>query len=322
MNRLFYSVFSERMADFVWQKHAMGYDYSSSENYLQKFDQMCVDLFPSETVLTREICLAWATRGGNECVNTFRSRLPVVREFARFLNRAGEAAYVLPVNFAPKAKGHIPYIYTEEEIVRLWSVFDGIKPDSGNPVRHLVTPAVMRLLYCCGLRPCEARRLRMKNVNFQNGSIEILESKGHKNRTVMMSDDLTFYMRAYDSAVNLVLPDREFFFPNGKGTIASISWLDRSFHSACNKAGIIKSGEYEPRVYDFRHTFATHRLYKWMNEGKDLTAKLAYLRAYMGHELLSATYYYIHLVPGMYEKMAGFDYGCFENLLPEVECDE
>jgi len=322
MNSLFKSTFSERMADFVSQKHALGYDYSSSENYLQKFDQLCMALFPNETTLTRDICLAWATKRENECVNTFRSRLPVVREFARFLNRSGEAAYILPVDFAPKAKRHIPHIYTEEEIVRLWSVFDDIKPNSGNPVRQLVVPAVMRLLYCCGLRPCEARRLCVENVNLQNGSIEILESKGHKNRTVLMSDDLAVYMRAYDSRVNMVLPNREYFFPNSKGDLASNKWLNRSFHSACNKAGIIKSGEYQPRVYDFRHTFATHRLYKWMNEGKDLTTKLAYLRAYMGHELLSATYYYIHLVPGMYEKMAGFDFGLFENLLPEVERDE
>jgi len=42
----------------------------------------------------------------------------------------------------------------------------------------------------------------------------------------------------------------------------------------------------------------------------------------MGHESLSATYYYIHLIPGLYEEMSGFDYDNLENLIPEVECDE
>ena len=37
------------------------------------------------------------------------------------------------------------------------------------------------------------------------------------------------------------------------------------------------------RFHDFRHTFATHRLYHWMRDGKDLNAMLPYLSAYMGH---------------------------------------
>jgi hypothetical protein len=59
-----------------------------------------------------------------------------------------------------------------------------------------------------------------------------------------------------------------------------------------------------------------------MNEGKDLTAMLPYLSAYMGHSQLSDTYYYIHLVPGMLESMSGIEFAGFEELLPEVEADE
>ena len=59
-----------------------------------------------------------------------------------------------------------------------------------------------------------------------------------------------------------------------------------------------------------------------MREGKDITAMLSYLSAYMGHAQLSDTYYYIHLVPSLFESIAGFDYSTSESLLPEVECDE
>ncbi len=95
--------------------------------------------------------------------------------------------------------------------------------------------------------------------------------------------------------------------------------LDKTFRLVKKKAGIATSGEHSPRLYDFRHTFATHRLYRWMKEGKDITAMLPYLSAYMGHAQLSDTHYYIHLVPGLFEKMAGFDYSISEKLLPEVE---
>ena len=72
------------------------------------------------------------------------------------------------------------------------------------------------------------------------------------------------------------------------------------------------------RFHDLRHTFATHRLYHWMRDGKDLNAMLPYLSAYMGH----AYYYYIHLVPGLLEEMSGFAFSSSEALLPEAETDE
>lgn len=59
-----------------------------------------------------------------------------------------------------------------------------------------------------------------------------------------------------------------------------------------------------------------------MKEGKDVKAMIPYLSAYMGHSQISSTYYYIHFVPELLEKMAGFDFSAAEHLLPEVENDE
>ena len=56
----------------------------------------------------------------------------------------------------------------------------------------------------------------------------------------------------------------------------------------------------QPRLYDLRHTFATHRLHQWVKEGKDVNACLAYLSEYMGHSNLESTAYYIHLLPTLY----------------------
>ena len=149
-----------------------------------------------------------------------------------------------------------------------------------------------------------------------------MESKGHKSRIVMMADDVTEMCRRYDETVSKIMPGRELFFPNSEGDIYGKVGIEKTFRIVKAKAGIKISGEHSPRLYDFRHTFATHRLYRWMHEGKDVTAMLPYLSAYMGHAQLSDTYYYIHLVPGLFEKMAGFDYSASDYLLPEVEYDE
>ena len=245
-----------------------------------------------------------------------------VREFARYLNRCGETAFVLPPNFAKKGSRLIPHIYSEEEIAALWDALDHLRPRKGYPIRHFVFPMLIRLLYCCGLRPCEARKLRIADVDMKKGRLDIVESKGHKSRIVMMTDDVTANCRLYDETVSKIMPGREMFFPDSNGNIYGKVGLEKTFRIVKAKAGIGTFGEKPPRLYDFRHTFATHCLYKWIREGKDVTAMLPYLSAYMGHAQLSDTYYYIHLVPGLFEKMTGFDYSVSEHLLPEVECDE
>ena len=322
MMHTFESLFAERLRGFVQQKNAVGFPYHEPSRLLLDFDQFCLDRFPSETVLTKEICLAWAVRKDTEGNNTFRIRLMPVREFARYLNRCGELAFVLTPNFAKKGPRHIPHIYSEEEITMLWDIFDHLRPRKGYPIRHFVFPTLIRLLYCCGLRPCEARKLRVADVDLEKGRLDIVESKGHKSRIVMMADDVTEICQRYNETVSKIMPGRELFFPDSNGNIYGKVGLEKAFRIAKAKAGIGTSGEHSPRLYDFRHTFATHRLYQWMHEGKDVTAMLPYLSAYMGHAQLSDTYYYIHLVPGLFETMAGFDYSASEHLLPEVEYDE
>lgn len=318
----FESSFAGRIEDFIEQKKALGFSYIESSRLLRDFDRLCLSVFPEETQLTKEICFAWAMKKETEGSNTFRNRLMPVREFARYLNRIGEPAYVLPLNIGKKAPPYAPYIYPVTEISAIWDVVEQIKPKKNYPVRHLVIPAVLKLLYCCGLRPGEARRLLVSDVDLSKGRLNIMESKRHRSRIVMMADDVTEMLSACNDAISALMPDRKYFFPTSEGELYTKEWLEKTFRIVLKKAGISGSGRRAPRLYDFRHTFATHRLYYWMREGKDLTAMLPYLSAYMGHAQLSDTYYYIHLVPGLMEEMSGFDFLAADVLLPEVEPDE
>ncbi len=138
----------------------------------------------------------------------------------------------------------------------------------------------------------------------------------------MMAEDVTQMLSDCSAIVASVMPEREPFFPNSEGGFYGKRGLEKTFRQVLKKAAITGTGRRSPRLYDFRHTFATHRLYRWMREGKDLNAMLPYLSAYMGHAQLSDTYYYIHLVPGLLEEMSGFAFSSAEAFLPEVRADE
>jgi integrase len=322
LTRTFRSNFAERIKEFITQKRALGFSYIGSEEILADFDRFCVAYFPETNELTKELCLAWTVKRDTEGNNGFRNRLSPVREMAKYLNRLGEPSFVIPAFYAKKGARPTPYIYSEAEIAAIWKVFDHIKPLKGFPVRHLVLPAIVRLLYCCGLRPCEARKLKIEDVDLIIGKLYIRESKGHKDRIVMLADDVSDYLRNYNDQVCHLLPGRCWFFPSSKDTLYTKTWLEKEFRIVRKQLGIQQIGSNPPRPYDFRHSHATHRLYLWLREGKDLMTMLPYLSAYMGHAQFTDTFYYIHLVPGQLETMSGLDFTKYEVLLPEVEWDE
>lgn len=198
---------------------------------------------------------------------------------------------------------NIPYIYSKEDLSKLFKEMDSLQPSLRSPTKHLVVSVIFRMIYCCGLRPVEARRLRREDVNLFDGTVNILESKGHKDRIVVLSEDMRELCRNYDQRVEAIHPERRYFFqsPSVRGDgMYSMEWIIPTFRKFLQTAGISGYGEIRPKLYDLRHTFATHRLYQWVKGGKDINACLAYLSEYMGHSNLESTAYYIHLLPTLY----------------------
>lgn len=321
MNDVFNSKFAKRIAAFIEQKRLLGFPYTVGEYCLARFDRFCIEKFPNDIVLTKEIGLAWAVKRDTEQNNAFRNRLAPVREFAKYLIRNGEVAFVIPPHLVRRDARRVPYIFSETEIAAIWRILDEIEPCPKFPAKHLVIPAIIRLLYCCGLRPGEACKLNADDVDLEKGMIYIFESKGHKDRIVMLADDVCAYYQEYDKRVRCLMPEREWFFPMGDKAYTS-SGLDKAFRSIRAKINVGHSSQNLPVLYDFRHTYATHRLYRWLREGKDLTSMLPYLSAYMGHARISDTYYYIHLVPGQLQALSGLDFSKYAELLPEVGYDD
>ncbi len=66
----------------------------------------------------------------------------------------------------------------------------GVRLVRVSPARHLVIPVFFRVLYCCGLRSSEARLLKVEDVDLETGKLTIRQSKGNKDRNVMMSEDV------------------------------------------------------------------------------------------------------------------------------------
>ena len=73
-----------------------------------------------------------------------------------------------------------------------------------------------------------------------------------------------------------------------------------SFERIMKSASIEKNKIINPRIHDFRHTFAVNCLKKFIKENRDLTVYLPILKTYMGHSKFKSTEYYLKLTNDMF----------------------
>jgi len=305
------SNFSGQIHGMLSQRDVMGYSVNSYNQTLLNFDRFCMDHFPDETNLTKEISFAWCNdaKGNGGC-----NRAQTLRGFARYIISTGNKAYVMPPAFFPKPKAKLPIIMNQTELTNFFCAADCYPGSKKDVMCEFTVPVIFRLQYASGMRPQEVRRLRCVDFNFDDNTVYIADGKRHKDRRLPINEDVMGICKRYDLLAEKVTPNRKYFFQAEPGKPYSAKWLRNAFLICWELSGNETSrGSCTP--YALRHNFATQILMHWVEEGKNLDAMVPYLSAYMGHEKFSSTYYYIHLLP---ERLALMDFTRSEGIIPAV----
>jgi integrase/recombinase XerD len=182
----------------------------------------------------------------------------------------------------------IPQVISPDETRRLLAVASSLK------VRVLLS-----LAYGCGLRAGEVVRLKVKHIDSAQKIIRIEQSKGRKDRNVMLSPETLDLLRQWwmarpsrhDAGIS---PQQRWLFPSRKtaGRPMTTRQLSRLFHAATEAAGIKKSVS----LHALRHSFATHLL----ERGTDIRI----IQALLGHDKLDTTARYTRVATGMIANIA------------------
>ena len=214
----------------------------------------------------------------------------------------------------------MPYIFSDTELAALFRASDQLKPKKSDAFAPVIAPVLFRLIYTCGLRPGEGNELKRGNINFDTGEILIAKNKQKKQRIVVMSDDMLTFCRRYDNQRSFFASESDFFFPAKQGNPYPGYELSRLFLRCWREANPDICPQTLPpaRIYDLRHRFASAALNRWLDAGCDVYAMLPFLQAYMGHEKISSTAYYVHLLPENLVKSPGIDWASMSTLVPEV----
>jgi len=177
----------------------------------------------------------------------------------------------------------LPLVMSVDEIKRLLAVGSSLK-----------TRVLLSLGYGCGLRASEIVRLKVKHIDKAQKIIRIEQSKGRKDRNVMLPDEMLGLLRQWwrvrprrhDAGIPL---QERWLFPSRKsaGRPITTRHLNRLFHAAADAAGIKKG----MTLHTLRHSFATHLLERQIH--------IRTIQALLGHTKPDTTTRYAHVATGM-----------------------
>jgi len=176
----------------------------------------------------------------------------------------------------------IPLVMSADETKRLLAVASSLK-----------ARLLLSLGYGCGLRAGEVVRLKVKHIDSAQKIIRIEQSKGRKDRNVMLSFETLDLLRQWwkvrpsrhDAQTHV--PERWLFPGTRAGKPITTRQLNRLFHEAAEAAGIKKG----VTLHALRHSFATHLL----ERGTDIRI----IQALLGHDKLDTTARYTRVATGM-----------------------
>lgn len=176
----------------------------------------------------------------------------------------------------------VPLVLSQQEIKRLLVMAPTLRART-----------MLSLAYGCGLRAGEVTRLKVGDIDSDQGIIRVVQSKGKKDRNVMLPSEMLDLLRAWwkerpSHKDTGVAQAERWLFPSRKGRGAvTPRQFTRILESAVTAAGIKK----RVTLHTLRHSFATHLL----ERGTDVRV----IQALLGHAKLTTTAGYTQVATGM-----------------------
>ncbi len=167
-----------------------------------------------------------------------------------------------------RTRKRLPDILSREEVLKLLGNIENKK--------HQL---IISLLYGSGLRVSEVCRIKIRDINFNDLSLKIRDSKGNKDRITLLSEKYSESLRQLTAGRNA----SDYVFRTISGKKYSVRTVQKIFENALNKSLIQKSAT----CHTLRHCFATHLI----EAGIDIKT----VKDLLGHKSVKTTMIYINL---------------------------
>ena len=278
---------------YLEYKKSLGYDSKSELAELKKMDKYFFDKNITNVQLTKNMVEDYAAKRKDETFGTQAKRLSLLKQFATYLKKMGyEDIYIHSIKTHKSTSNFRPYIYSEEELKKIFKYLDDNQYNNEKKINNCVLPIFIRTIWSCGLRRNEAINLKNEDIDLEKKIITINNGKGNVTRLVPISESLANACKIYKSRFP---SNSDYFFCNYKGKKLS-HHITEYFQQILKELKILRADGTPPRIHDLRFTFAVMALEKMDKAGQDLYTTLPILCKYLGHNSIEATEHYVMLV--------------------------
>ena len=282
---------TDAVETYLAVRRAGGFKLQDDELYLNSFARFATA--QGDTHVVAQTAIAWARQSRSEPQRA--TRLKAVIRFARF-SRATDCRHELPPQgvFNPKRQRPIPYLFSEEEIQALMAHAAQLEPvDSLRP--HMYR-TLIGLLAATGLRISEALGLCFQDIT--PDGLVIRKTKFRKSRLVTLHPTTRAALDDYLVKRTQLATDDDHLFVSLRCRRLSRTAVYPTFRRLFAAAGLPRTpGRSQPRLIDFRHTFASNVLLTSPDSRDHIGRHMLALSTYLGHAHVSCTYWYLESSP-------------------------
>ena len=288
-NYNFQSIFKNELNYFIKYKRSLGLKYENEIFRLRYIDDVLYKLKIKNKIITKNVFYKLTERNNMQGENYAR-QYGVTKDFCKFLiSNEYKNIYYEEKKFNI-VNNYKPVIFNDEEINLLFQTIDREKNNHINNKSYKLYYSysiIFRLLYACGLRISEVLKIEIKDINFNENTINIIDSKRHTSRLVVFSNSMKKCLLDY---INLFEINDGLLFKNLRNNIISKEQL-RNFY---NKILINSNLNKNAHIHDLRHVFCNKAFNQMLEKGYDENVVIVYLYKYMGHKTIKETEYYLH----------------------------
>ncbi len=235
---------------------------------IQDYTKLCGEKFDLESITT--FIFELYSRGLSP--TSIRRKLSAVKQYAGYLKKHYKVENQFEEIDPPKVWERLPDFLTEEEVDRLLKA-----PDTSTEI-GIRDRAILELMYASGLRVSEICRIRIEDLDMNQGLLFVKQSKGKKDRVVPIHRTALEWIKRYLDTRSHRSPH---LFVNRRGNPLTRQRIWQIVKEYALKAGIDPK---KVHPHTLRHSFATHILMR----GADLRT----VQELLGHSSIKTTQIY------------------------------
>ncbi len=258
---------SELIKKFINELNIEGYSQKTIETYsmylrlFEEFIKKDLKEVTSDDILNYLSYIKTEKKASSATINL------ILSIFKHFYNSFLKSDLDINIKL-PKIPKKIPIVLTSKEISQLLDAVDNERDR-----------LIIEFIYSTGVRVSECINMKIKNINFDEFTGNVISGKGNKDRIIIISkkwaEDYKRYLEKRNKRI-----DSEYLFINNVGGKLSPDTIQKFLKEYAKKANLNKN----VTPHTLRHSFATSLLEHEVN--------IRYIQQLLGHANLNTTQIY------------------------------